>query len=70
VRSYKYGHANAAGERGGQEGVYKVSAEAKAAGKTGGHAVMMVGWGTDAVGGDYWYSVCLLYQYQKKVKKY
>jgi C1A family cysteine protease len=29
---------------------------------------MMVGWGTDAVGGDYWYSVCLLYQYQKSKK--
>ena len=36
-------------------GVYHVSDEAKKAGKTGAHAVMMIGWGTDEVTGeDYW----------------
>lgn len=36
-------------------GVYSASKEALAQGKTGGHAVMMVGWGTDKeTGQDYW----------------
>jgi cathepsin B len=38
-----------------QSGVYKLSDKAKEAGKTGAHAVMMLGWGTDeATGEDYW----------------
>jgi len=35
-------------------GVYTLSEAAKKAGRTGGHAVMMIGWGTDESGVDYW----------------